>query len=159
MEPSKFIFAVVGIVLLCSHCQCVSAFMLYTQTQFPRVSTKQHQFLMRREAEDHEDKNDMELETKESPMSLADLSRLEEEASRKNLERLLLPDRIGQAVTKVAWLFVLSGFVLNIFGYGYVVQANHLIKIDTLENRQFQMEVRKSIREDARQQMMEIERK
>jgi hypothetical protein len=90
---------------------------------------------------------DDDTEEKDEPISLAELSRREEESSRKVMQRLTLPSRIGEAMNSAAWLFVVCGVLLNINGYGYVVKDNHMITIDTLENRQFQLEIRKSMKE------------
>ena len=149
----NFIFVSVGIIVSrhSSHRHCTKAFTTCPQRVVSKVSRIHHQFQMKHGTGNSEDKD----ETKEPPMSLAELSRLEEEVSRKNLDSLLVPSRIGKAITNVGWLFVISGFVLNLLGYGYVVQPNHLIKIDTLENRQFQMEMRRSVREDTRQQIVQ----
>ena len=103
----------------------------------------------------------------DEPITLAELAQLEETASRQIMQRLLLPNRIGGAITFVAQLFVVVGIFLNVNGYGYVIRDynygadtsiissedggssnrhNHIVHwigIDTLENRQFQMELRK----------------
>ena len=77
-------------------------------------------------------------------MTLAELAQFEEESSRRLFQRLLLPQRIGATITFVAQLFVLIGITLNVFGYGYVRNdTTHWIEIDTLEHRQFQLELRK----------------
>lgn len=103
------------------------------------------------EKDENNNNNNDDDNMKEPSLTLAELAQMEENASRKNLEQLLLPNRISEAVTKLAWLFVLSGFALNAFGYGYVVKSDvpfyQRIQIDTLENRQFQMEVRKSMKQ------------
>jgi hypothetical protein len=84
-------------------------------------------------------------EEKDEPISLAELAQLEEMASRRIMQRLLLPTRIGEAITFGVQLFVVVGIFLNMNGYGYVIRndGSHWIGIDTLENRQFQMELRK----------------
>jgi hypothetical protein len=78
-------------------------------------------------------------------MTLAELAQCEEESSRRLFRRLLLPQRIGATITFVAQVFVLVGITLNIFGYGYVRSDTmpYWIGIDTLEHRQFQLELRK----------------
>jgi len=86
------------------------------------------------------------------PISLAELSRLEEESSRKNMEQLLFPNRLGAAlsstITALAWVWLLSGVVLNYFGYAYIKNPNGPgITIGTLEDQAFQGEVRKSMKE------------
>lgn len=89
---------------------------------------------------------------KEPPITLAELAQQEENANRKNLDKLLLPYKIGGAISKsattVGWLFVISGFVLNACGYTYIVKNDapwyQGIQIGTVEDRQFYMETRKS---------------
>lgn len=61
----------------------------------------------------------------------------EEEASRRVMQRLMLPNLIGHAMTAVAWAIILGGVMLNLFGYSYVVDHGR-VRIDTLEARQFQ---------------------
>jgi hypothetical protein len=100
---------------------------------------------------EEDDKEEEEEEEKDEPITLAELTRMEEESSRKVMDRLLLPQRIGEAVTSMAWLFVIGGFLLNVFGYDYVVNENHMLTIDTLENSQFQNAMRGSMKEAANQ--------
>jgi hypothetical protein len=73
-------------------------------------------------------------------MTLQELSFREEKASRELLGRLLLPSRIVQAWTGMVQIFVVIGILLNAFGYGYI-RTEHGIGIDTLEHRQFQIEL------------------
>jgi hypothetical protein len=84
-----------------------------------------------------------EEEKKSEPMTLAELAGLEEEASTRLENRLLLPHRIGNAINAAAWLFVGIGILLNIFGYDYTVKDGFL-SVDTRENAAFQKELRGS---------------
>lgn len=101
----------------------------------------------------NKDGKDSNEDEKEPQITLVELSQKEENASRKNLEKLLMPYRIGEAFSKsataIGWLFVLSGFVLNAFGYCYIVKNDapwyEGIQIGTIEEREFYMETRKSI--------------
>ena len=93
--------------------------------------------------QDDNDDNDKEQEDQDEPMT-------EEESSRKVFQRLDLPRRIGEAVNSVAVLFVVCGLLLNVCGYSYVLKDNYMLTIDTLENRQFQRELRKSTKESAK---------
>jgi hypothetical protein len=93
--------------------------------------------------QDDDDDNVNEEEEQDEPMT-------EEESSRKVFQRLDLPRRIGEAVNSVAVLFVVCGLLLNVCGYSYVVKDNYMLTIDTLENRQFQREMRKSVKESAK---------
>jgi hypothetical protein len=98
--------------------------------------------------EDDDDDGKKEEKDDEPPMTRAEISRSEEESSKKVFDRLALPGRIGEAVTSAAYLFVACGLLLNVFGYSYVLKDNH-ITIDTLENRQFVREATKSMKESA----------
>ena len=59
------------------------------------------------------------------------------------MNNLLLPTRLNNAVTAALYALVLLGVVLNIFGYDYYMKDGHFVS-DTLENRQFENEVRRS---------------
>jgi hypothetical protein len=93
--------------------------------------------------QDDDNDNEEEEEEQDEPMT-------EEESSRKVFQRLDLPRRIGEAINSVAVLFVVCGLLLNVCGYSYVLKDNYMLTIDTLENRQFQRELRKSTKESAR---------
>ena len=75
------------------------------------------------------------------------IEEVEREASRKVASKLMFSWNLSGAVTKAAWTFVLVGFLLNIFGYDYVFDKdNWNLRIDTIENKQFQQELVKSSR-------------
>lgn len=70
------------------------------------------------------------------------IEEVEREASQKVASSLLFPWRLQEVVTKTAWTFVLIGFLLNLFGYDYVFdKQNYSLRIDTIENKQFQQEL------------------
>lgn len=50
------------------------------------------------------------------------------------------PPKIFEAISKTFWAILGIGLVLNTFGYGFIVSKDG-IKIDTLENAQFQQEL------------------
>lgn len=55
------------------------------------------------------------------------------------------PPRIFEAISKTFWAILGLGLLLNAFGYGYVVNKDEWsIKIDTLENKDFQQELVKA---------------
>jgi hypothetical protein len=122
-----------------------------TSPLLPRIATHHHSLrsTLRLRMKEEDDKE--EEKEKDEPITLAELNRMEEESSRKVMDRLLLPQRIGEAVTSVAWLFVIGGFLLNVFGYDYTVNENHMLTIDTVENSQFQNAMRGSMKEAAKQ--------
>lgn len=73
------------------------------------------------------------------------IEEVEREASRKVASSLMFTWNLQEALTKTAWTFVLVGFILNIFGYDYVFDKDNLsLRIDTIENKQFQQEVVKA---------------
>ena len=53
----------------------------------------------------------------------------------------MLLNRIGDAITTTGWVFVGVGLLLNINEYGYAVNSEGRITIDTLDNRAFQMKI------------------
>jgi len=65
------------------------------------------------------------------------------------MNRLMLPERIGKAINFAAWFFVISSFVLETMGYGYVPRDGGGLYIDTLENRSFILEMRRTMSEVA----------
>jgi hypothetical protein len=69
----------------------------------------------------------------------------EEESSKKVFNNLTAGNGLGTVVTGAGWAFVVIGFILNMFGYDYVVRDGR-VTIDTVEARQFQMEVNKSMK-------------
>jgi hypothetical protein len=72
-------------------------------------------------------------------------SEKEEESSKKVFNNLTAGNGLGTIVTGAGWTFVVIGFILNMFGYDYVVRDGR-VTIDTVEARQFQMEVNKSMK-------------
>jgi hypothetical protein len=78
------------------------------------------------------------------PITLFELARREAEAGKRVNDRLMLPYRVGRAVNYALWTFVFLGFALNIFGYGYIRGENGQLAVGTMEERNFQLEVRKS---------------
>jgi hypothetical protein len=104
--------------------------------------------------DDDDDDDDDAKERKKSedskPISLYELSLLEEAASKKVNDRLLFPYRLGRAFNAAAWTFVLCGILLNVFGYGYIRGQDGVIAVGTMEERNFQVEVNKSAREARR---------
>ena len=69
-----------------------------------------------------------------------DVYQKQQEADRKIMNKLLLPQRMGQWINTLAILFILAGFCLNVVGYDFVVRDGRL-GIDTMEARQFLNEV------------------
>jgi hypothetical protein len=76
----------------------------------------------------------------------------EQEATRRVNDRLLLPRRIATSFSKtvgaLAYTFIISGFVLNFFGYAYVRDETYGFRVDTLEKKMFQEEVVRSMRSE-----------
>lgn len=71
------------------------------------------------------------------------LRQLENESSRKEWNELLLPQRVSQAVTTLGWMFVVGGAILPYFGVAYVRKPEGGIGIGTLDERDFQRELRR----------------
>lgn len=70
-----------------------------------------------------------------------ELSRQEFESSMKRRNSMLLPQRISQAVSAFAWLFVIVGIILNQLGYAYIRDPTGGIGVGTLDERDFQREL------------------
>jgi len=68
----------------------------------------------------------------------------EEEFSQLNFDRLMLPQRIGEAFNKASYYFaiaiIISGTALQLNGYSWFLKDGHL-EIVTLQERQFITEV------------------
>ena len=88
-------------------------------------------------------KDDDEENTSQK-FTLAEIAQKEEAASRRVMNRLMLPDKIGKVINFAAWFFVISSIALESMGYGYVPREGGGLTIDTLENKAFVMEVRRS---------------
>ena len=94
-------------------------------------------------SEDDTDQDDGEKATSQK-FTLAEIAQKEEAASRRVMNRLLLPDKIGKVINFAAWFFVICSIALESMGYGYVPREGGGLTIDTLENKAFVMEVRRS---------------
>jgi hypothetical protein len=70
-----------------------------------------------------------------------ELRKIEFDSSMERKNSLLLPQRISQAITTLAWLFVVSGIILNQLGLAYVKDPSGGIRIGSLDERDFQREV------------------
>jgi hypothetical protein len=98
------------------------------------------------------DSNDDTLTTKDDDEDddPVDVFIAEQEASKKVAKRLMLPrmvaTSISQTVSAFAWTFLILSFVLQIFGYSFIMDESGL-HIDTLEARQFQEEITKSMKD------------
>ena len=77
----------------------------------------------------------------------AEIAQKEQEASRRVMNRLLLPDKMGKAINFAAWFFVISSIALESLGYGYVPKEGGGLTIDTLDHKAFVMEMRRSSHE------------
>ncbi len=71
-----------------------------------------------------------------------------QEADRRVNRNLMLPrtimSTIGSTIQFLAYGFLISQFALNVFGYAIINDGN-MVRVGTLEERDFQMEIRKSV--------------
>jgi hypothetical protein len=106
--------------------------------------------------DDDDDVDQPENKTKEEEepsMTLYEMARREEEASKRIRDSMLFPYRLGRAINFVGWGFLLSTFLLEYLGYGYMQNPSGPgIVLVTLEEREFQAELRKSSKEQQQQQ-------
>ncbi len=82
-----------------------------------------------------------DLLTWEQIMSDPELRKLEYDNSINRKNAMLLPQRISSAITSLGWLFVGGGIILNQLGYAYVRDSSGGIRIGSLNERDFQLEV------------------
>ncbi|KAL3795890.1 hypothetical protein HJC23_002161 [Cyclotella cryptica] len=71
--------------------------------------------------------------TWEELQSDPELSRIELESSIRRKNAMLLPQRISQAVSTLAWGFVIVGILLNQLGYAYIRDPSGGIGVGTLK--------------------------
>ena len=102
-------------------------------------------------------KNHHRLQLKKEPtddqdselMNEFELQRQEKKASKESFDRLMLPYRIGTSLNKATYAVVITFLVVNFFlnlgGYSFILKDGGL-KIDTLEARQFQQEIHRSVK-------------
>lgn len=109
--------------------------------------------LNKRENTDFDTTND----DNEPRISMFDI-RKEEQSSKQLFQRLLIWDNIGKAWNVVLYSFVALGILLNLFGYGYVPKPENGIlsfEIGTLQERQFQLEMQRNMRQPPKQTINE----
>ena len=91
--------------------------------------------------------NDTDRSTKREGLTWEELSadpelrKIEFDSSMNRKNSLLLPQRISQAITTLAWLFVAGGIILNQLGLAYIKAPSGGIGIGSLDERDFQREV------------------
>lgn len=111
-----------------------------------------HQESYKNNNNDSEEKNkkeeiDNELSSSYSWAELQadeELRQLELKSSLKQRNNILLPQQISRAIYTLGWIFVITGIILNQFGFAYVQKpgsAGGGIGIGTLDQRNFQREV------------------
>ncbi|KAL7552551.1 hypothetical protein ACHAWF_015782 [Thalassiosira exigua] len=77
-----------------------------------------------------------------------ELSKMEFDSSMNRKNAMLLPQRISQAVTVLAWSFVIGGIILNSLGYAWVRDPAGGIGVGTVDERNFQREVMRERRRE-----------
>ena len=116
---------------------------LQQRTFLPPI--RQSRFLSKNSGDENDKETDTSEKKKSEPISLAELSQREEESSRQVMNRLLLPQRMGQAFNATAYFFIALSLLANVFGYSFFLKDGS-ITFDTLENRRFQMEINQQSR-------------
>lgn len=69
------------------------------------------------------------------------LRQMEYNSSIKRKNAMLLPQRISRAIYTLGWTFVITGIILNAFGFAWVQNPEGGIGIGTLDQRDFQREL------------------
>mmetsp|Transcript_7206 Transcript_7206/g.8214 ORF Transcript_7206/g.8214 Transcript_7206/m.8214 type:complete len:219 (-) Transcript_7206:88-744(-) len=123
------------------HRGCGSSWLLVPPNRFSSLHISSMNY--RRRMVENKNDEDNSLLTYDELSRDPNLLMQSERASDNILNTLTLPNRIGDAITTTGWVFVGVGLLLNINGYGYVVNSEGRITIDTLDNRAFQMEINK----------------
>jgi hypothetical protein len=117
------------------NCRCC----IDSASSFSRTSIRMGNDKDEKEKEDEDDG----LLTWEELSADPKMSQKEQEASNKLAFKFSFPDRIGKAFNAFGVIFLVLGFILNQFGYAYVRNSNGWIGIDTLDRRDFQVEMYK----------------
>lgn len=65
----------------------------------------------------------------------------EERANRDNLNIMMAPWRLGNAISAVGWTFVVVASLAELFGYGFYLNADNQLQLGTLEERDFYLQV------------------
>ena len=124
-------------------CSSMSEHIQLAQPRHSRMGNTRRRARRDEESGDGTDQDGDEKGTSQK-FTLAEIAQKEEAASRRVMNRLLLPDKIGKVINFAAWFFVISSIALESMGYGYVPREGGGLTIDTLENKAFVMEVRRS---------------
>lgn len=95
-----------------------------------------------------EDEDDRDSYTWEELQADPELSKLEFDSSINRKNSMLLPQRVSQAVSALAWSFVIGGIILNSVGYAWVKDPAGGIGVGTLDKRDFQREIQREIRRE-----------
>jgi len=119
------------------------------RTIHPRRST----LLAKSSNENDDSENDkdekQQSDEQEQPPSLDEFL-AEQEASRKVAQRLMFPrvvaTSISQTITAFAWGFIILSFILQSLGYAFIFDDAG-VRVDTLEAKQFQLEIIKSVKD------------
>lgn len=75
-----------------------------------------------------------------------ELRQMEFDQSMRRKNKILLPQRISEAVTTLGWLFVVTGIILNALGYAWVADPSGGLKVGTMDESNFQREIMKEKR-------------
>jgi len=120
---------------------------IQTQSNHPHRRSARRQLSMNDDDEVKLDKDNADRGTKREGLTWEELSadpelrKMEFDSSMNRKNSLLLPQRISQAITTLAWLFVAGGIILNQFGLAYIKDPSGGIGIGSLDERDFQREV------------------
>lgn len=127
-----------------------STLLVVSEGFVPLSCSKRSRLLLRLKIDDHKKEPDVDDSSSSIGPTLdemdAETQQLEQESSRKVRQTLLFPYYLGKAVNVAVGVLLLSSIILNMFGLSYTVR-DHWITIDTLENREFQDELVRSMRE------------
>ena len=113
--------------------------------QSSKVRCFSHRLFFFKSSGGGQEKDDNEKKTSER-LTLDELARREQAADKRIRDSMLLPFRLGRAINFLGWSFLISIFVLEYFGYGYMKNPDGPgVLVVTLEERAFQSELRRSV--------------
>jgi hypothetical protein len=123
------------------------------------VATRHISYLLSKKGDtnnaEDEDTNSITNDSNEPRISPFDL-RKEGESSKKLFHRLLLFDNVTQSWNFALYAFVIFGWILNVFGYAYIPKGSFFdIDIGTKQERQFQLEINRSVKQKQRQEQQQ----
>lgn len=133
----------------CYNFQSAHSFVFQRIASRGKIGNVSPGIILRAQADPEDEREDPKIESDEEDVDPVEEFLAMEEASRRVNRRLMLPrtiiSSIGSSIQFLAYGFVILSFALNIAGYA-IINDDDMIRIGTLEERDFQMEIAKSMK-------------